>query len=84
MHPKKNRNNMKIQNFFVEVYEAGSVRSLKTVGNPAGAAALQNGAFPAKITLPDQWEGQGSVPGEQMGSLSEGRILPEHMALPYI
>ena len=37
---------------FVEVYEAGSDRSVKTVGNPAGAAVLQNGAFPAKITLP--------------------------------
>ena len=66
------------------MYEAGSVRSVKTVGNPAGAAALQNGAFPAKITFLDQWEGQGSVPGERMGSLSEGRILPEYMVLPYI
>ena len=32
----------------MEAYEAGSVRSVKLVGNPAGAAALQNGAFPAK------------------------------------
>ena len=44
---------------FVEVYEAGSVRSVKTVGNPAGAAALQNGAFPAKITLPRPVGGSG-------------------------
>ena len=68
----------------MEVYEAGSVRNVKTVGNPAGAAALQNGAFPAKITLPDQWEGQGSVPCVRMGGLSKDRILPGYMALPYI
>ena len=43
----------------MEVYEAGSVRSIKTVGNPAGAAALQNSAFPAKITLPRPVGGSG-------------------------
>ena len=84
MHPKENRNDMKMQISF-----CGGVWNqicLRCGGrdNPAGAAVLQNGAFPAKITLPDQWEGQGSVPGERMGSLSEGRILPEYMALPYI
>ena len=47
----------------MEAYEAGSVRSVKTVGNPAGAAALQNGAFPAKMTLPRPVGGSGERSG---------------------
>ena len=49
MHPKENRNDMKMQISF-----CGGVWNqicLRCGGrdNPAGAAVLQNGAFPAKI-----------------------------------
>ena len=59
VRPKENRNNMKMQ-----ISACGGVWNqicLRCGGrdNPAGAAALQNGAFPAKITLPRPVGGSG-------------------------
>ena len=85
VRPKENRNNMKMR-----ISVCGGVWNqicLRCGGrdNPAGAAALQNGAFPAKMTLPrpvgGSWECSVCADGQFVKGQNPSRV---HGASLYI